>query len=80
MTLNQEVMALAFNEWMRRYTEEPERFEREWRTVAKFLAEKSADETPSYGRSSAAYLVQLAEEVTHTSKPEPPPAPPPKSS
>ena len=80
MTMTQEVMATAFNEWMRRYTEEPQRFGREWQTISKFLAEQSAGETPSYGARSAAYLLQLAEEVTHTSKPEPPPAPPPKSS
>ena len=76
MTLNQEVMATAFNEWMRRYTEEPKRFAREWQTVSKYLAEKSAGETPSYGTCSAAYMLQLAEELNHKSKPKPPPAPP----
>lgn len=82
MTLTQEVIAFAFNEWMRRYTEEPKEFQREWQTISKFLAEKSAGETPSYGACSAAYLLQLAKDspfltlVTPTSKPAPPPAPP----
>ncbi|HEV7285198.1 MAG TPA: hypothetical protein VGN75_10100 [Kaistia sp.] len=48
-------MAAAFNEWMREYTEEPEKFEAEFRTVAEFLATPSG-EAPSYGATCAAML------------------------
>jgi len=66
--------AAAFNEWMRRYTEEPERFEREWVTVKKFLDEEAAGKTPSYGEECAAYLAWLIEE-DGLPAPTPPAAP-----
>lgn len=53
----------AFNEWMRRYTEEPQRFEREWESVHRFLAEQAAGQEPSYGASCVAYLSQLLSEL-----------------
>lgn len=52
-------LAKAFNEWMRRYAEDPEAFERDWQTVQTFLAERSAGKTPTYGEICAAYLEQL---------------------
>lgn len=52
-------MAKAFNEWMRRYTEEPERFEREWQTVGLFLKQRSEGREPDYGEQCAAYLAEL---------------------
>jgi hypothetical protein len=52
-------MAAAFNEWMRRYIEEPEKFEAEFRTVSTFLSEQSAGKTPTYGEICAAYLAEL---------------------
>lgn len=51
--------AQAFNEWMRRYTEEPERFEAEFRSVGRFLEEERAGKEPSYGDTCAAYLDEL---------------------
>ena len=51
--------AEAFNEWMRRYTETPEQFSREWQMVGDFLAAQAAGETPSYGATCDAYLAQL---------------------
>ena len=48
----------AFNEWMRRYTDEPERFARDWQIVQEFLA-TSDGQTPSYGASCAEYLAEL---------------------
>jgi hypothetical protein len=50
----------AFDEWMRRFVEEPERFAREFQSVSEFVAEggQNGAET-SYGRECAAYLEQL---------------------
>lgn len=57
--LKRRSMAAAFNEWMRLYTDEPERFAREFQTVGDYLTEKGAGKTPSYGKTSAAYLRRL---------------------
>lgn len=53
----------ATNEWMRRYIEEPERFNREWDTVALFRAEENAGTEPSYGERCESYLEQLMAEL-----------------
>lgn len=55
-------VAIAMNEWMRRYIEEPERFEAEVTTVRRFLAEEVAGEEPSYGEIAAAYLAGIVAE------------------
>lgn len=55
-------IAEAFNEWMRRYVETPEDFEREWQAVAGYLADASAGREPSYGDTAAAYLRSLVVE------------------
>ncbi len=39
----------AFNEWMRQYTKEPEKFRRQWQDVTQFFEESLRGETPSYG-------------------------------
>jgi hypothetical protein len=52
-------MKRAFNEWMRRYTEEPERFQAEFKTVGAFLAESADGKEPSYGETSAAYMFSV---------------------
>jgi len=59
----QAALAAADNEWMRRYTEEPEKFEREFQTVSKFLEETATGAEPSYGQKCAAYTVQLLTEL-----------------
>lgn len=56
-------VAQAFNEWMRRYTENPEQFEREWQTVSEFLVQQGKGEEPDYGKSCAAYLSKLIDEA-----------------
>jgi len=56
-------MATAFNEWMRRYTNTPETFEREWQTVARFLAETAEGKEPNYGETATAYFTQLLDEI-----------------
>lgn len=55
-------MEEAFNEWMRRYIEEPERFEVEWKTITQFVAEDLDGGQPEYGSECAAYLRQLMSE------------------
>lgn len=55
-------MVKCFNEWMRRFIEEPDRFEREFKTVNAFLADEAGGREPSYGETSAAYMAQLASE------------------
>lgn len=62
-TLTQEQIVAALNEWMRRYTDEPERFANDMTTVKAFLVEEAAGETPSYGLDGAAYLVSIAQEL-----------------
>jgi hypothetical protein len=47
---------------MRRFIQEPERFEAEFRTVNQFLADEADGREPTYGETSAAYMEQLARE------------------
>lgn len=56
-------MVKCFNEWMRRFIQEPERFEAEFKTVNRFLADENEGREPSYGETSAAYMEQLMQEV-----------------
>ena len=56
-------MAKCFNEWMRRFIEEPDRFAREFEMVNQFLADAQDGREPSYGETSAAYMAQLAKEM-----------------
>ena len=56
-------MAAAFNEWMRRYTYEPEKFNAEFQTVGLYLAEKAMGKEPSYGETCTEYLIQLMEDA-----------------
>lgn len=52
-------MAKAFNEWMRRYIDEPERFEAEFRSVMAFEAAESEGKEPDYGTNCASYLESI---------------------
>lgn len=52
--------AAAFNEWMRQYTENPERFEREVTTIKNFLADKLDGKEPTYGEMRVATLERMA--------------------
>lgn len=61
--MNNAQMAKAFNEWMRRYTEDPDAFEREFVSVNSFLAEASDGREPTYGETCSAYMQKLASEV-----------------
>ncbi|MCJ7527449.1 MAG: hypothetical protein MUO37_04960 [Methyloceanibacter sp.] len=53
----------ANNEWMRRYIEETELFEREWKTIERFKAEERRGVTPSYGELCEAYMELLVAQL-----------------
>ena len=57
--LDHSLLSRAFNEWQRRYIEEPERFKAEARTIREFLADQMARRVPTYGDECAAYLIKL---------------------
>lgn len=48
---------------MRRFIEEPERFEREFQTINRALAEKADGKEQSYGETCSAYMAELASDV-----------------
>jgi hypothetical protein len=52
-------LASLFNEWQRRYIEEPHSFEVDFKTIIEFLKDESDGVEPSYGQSCAAYLAKL---------------------
>lgn len=56
--MDKDQMAKAFNEWMREFTEEPEKFEQEHQTVVRFLKEQNEGVEPSYGQTCVAKLNQ----------------------
>ncbi|WP_426032828.1 hypothetical protein [Caulobacter sp. DWP3-1-3b2] len=56
-------MAACFNEWMRRFIDEPARFAREFECVNQFMTDENEGRHPTYGETSSAYMVQLATEV-----------------
>ncbi len=61
--MDKDQIAKAFNEWMRRFEQEPERFEGEYARVKQFLQEQAAGQEPTYGERCAAYLEKLIAEV-----------------
>lgn len=61
--MDEKKLEAAFNEWMRRFTETPEAYEREFQQVDRFLREQGHGEIPSYGATSVAYLKELMNEV-----------------
>ena len=63
MIYTQAEMAWAFNEWTRRYIDNPEDFAREWETVLEFIEDDTFDNnTIDLGKRQAAYLVSLINE------------------
>ena len=56
-------MVKALNEWMRRFIEEPGRFEHEFETVNQFLKDEAEGREPTYGETGAAYMAQIAAEM-----------------
>ena len=62
--MDKETMAKAFNEWMRRYIEEPETFKAEFRTVIEFQQAEANGKEPTYGDNCTAYLCRIAEQLS----------------
>lgn len=62
-TMSQPDSVKTFNEWMRRYIDEPEQFQREFQSVVEFLADTANGREPSYGESCAAYQFKLLDEM-----------------
>lgn len=62
-TMNGADMIRTNNEWMRRYIEESERFEREFQSVTRFLSEQAAGGEPSYGARCETYQFHLLAEM-----------------
>lgn len=60
--MNNAQMAKAFNEWMRRFIEDPDGFNREFEAVNQFLTETNEGREPTYGETCAAYMQKLAVE------------------
>lgn len=56
-------LAAAFNEWMRRYTNEPESFAKEFETIGGFVRDRNEGREPSYGEESAAYLEEIMNQL-----------------
>ncbi len=57
-------MVQAFNEWMRRFMEEPEKFAHEFQAVNQFIKDEQAGVEPSYGQVCAGYMQRLAAQET----------------
>jgi hypothetical protein len=62
--MTQDEIAAALNEWMRRFIEEPARFEREFQTITTYQADVSDGVTPTYGQTGAAYLLEIHQALT----------------
>lgn len=73
--LDADVLEKCFNEWMRRYTEDPKAFTVEFMTVREFLEQKAAGTPVTYGATCVAYLRKLAETYVPF-EPTIPPLPP----
>jgi hypothetical protein len=57
--------ALGLNEWMRRFTEEPERFQHEFRAVSDFLQDQQAGAVPTYGLVGAFEMARYLDDVAN---------------
>ena len=55
--------AAAFNEWQRRYIEDPDSFESMWASIKTTITERSLGKKPSYGALCVATLEHMLEEV-----------------
>jgi len=52
-------LAEAFNEWMRRYIEDPDGFEREWVTIRRHEDQTANEKDISYGADCVAMLKEI---------------------
>ena len=58
-----EQIAVALNEWMRRYIADPKAFTAEFQTVSEFLKDEEEGRERSYGETGAAYMQKLLDEL-----------------
>jgi hypothetical protein len=72
--MDKKQLAAAFNEWMRRFIENPDEFKREFQEVTNFVAEQSDGLEPGYGVICAEYLLQLMNGAAPEGNFLPPPA------
>jgi len=61
--MDQDQIARALNEWMRRYIADPKAFDAEFQTVGEFLQDEAEGREPSYGETGAAYMRKLLDEL-----------------
>ncbi len=61
--MNKELMVKVLNEWQRKYIENPNEFEAEFRTVIAYLKDIDDGVEPSYGKSCVAYMLELAKQI-----------------
>ncbi len=57
--MKKRTMPEAFNEWMDRYINDPQKFSLQWQDVNKHLMEKNSGKEPTYGESCSAFLAKL---------------------
>jgi hypothetical protein len=57
MNITKEQLVSAFDMWMKEYTEDPEKFQRDIAMVLKFLDEEKNGEPHTYGESATATLL-----------------------
>lgn len=57
--MSDEQMVAIWNEWLRRYIEEPERFKHEFLTILEFIRAEGDGRTPTYGEECLAYMKTL---------------------
>ncbi len=64
--MNEQEMIAAFNEWMRRYEENPDEFESGYATIKEYLAQIGASEEPTYGQRCTAQMLRYNAELNGT--------------
>ncbi len=57
------LLAEAFDEWMKRYIENPAAFAAEFQSVASFKSKRKGKGASDYGNSCASYLVSVMRDV-----------------
>jgi len=71
MVASMQALAAAFNEWQRRFIEEPDLFKEQWASIKRTLQERADGVEPSYGANCASYLESLLSEALPEEGPAP---------
>ena len=56
-------LAKVFNEWQRRYRDDPKGFEDSWSSMKRFIADEEAGAEPSLGVGNAEYAMSIAQDL-----------------